>query len=196
MFAFFNRFRSAPDHSPLDVLYHAVAGLARSPGFYQTPYHVPDTLDGRFDLLAFLTGTLCLRLSQLEEGQELSQKLFDRLFGQVELNLREAGIGDLSVPKQMRRMIQVFYGRMAHYAELLQTTAPQEELVQAFNRNLYAEKNPQAAQALTQWVITQWWPVVTDFDNMAQITILADQLNRLSAELSGTEGPSHANRAA
>ncbi|HEY1096247.1 MAG TPA: ubiquinol-cytochrome C chaperone family protein [Alphaproteobacteria bacterium] len=200
MFAIFNRFRKEPHtaalSAPREVLYHGVVRLGRMPGFYQAPYNVPDTLDGRFDLLTFLIGTLCLRLSQLNDGQELSQSLFDRLFGQVELNLREAGVGDLSVPKQMRRMIQAFYGRVSHYAEILQASAPQPELAVSFNRNIYNEQDETAAQALAQWVVMQWWPVLTSFDNIQQAPLLAAQLHSLSDALSDTKGLSDANRAA
>lgn len=60
--------------SPQEVmaLYNGLVELARQPAFYQDPYQVPDTLEGRFDLLSLLVGTCCLRLSQLPDGQAVS----------------------------------------------------------------------------------------------------------------------------
>jgi hypothetical protein len=179
-------------------LYHAVALLARAPGFYKAPYQVPDTLDGRFDLLTVLLGLLCLRFSTLPEGQgqKTSQQLFDIMFHQFELNLREAGIGDLSVPKQMRRMIQSFYGRMANYTELLNTGQSHAELAEALNRNIYGGTGLAPAQALSQWVINVWQPLLLNFNSLYDISILTDNIQVLCEDLKSNWSGPHDNLAA
>ena len=110
-------------------LYQACMTESRNPVFYQD-YGVPDTLDGRFDLLSLFVALVMNRLkAEGRDGAKLSQSLFDEMFLNVELSCREMGIGDLSVPRHMKRMMAAFNGRLMAYGE--------HEVGDALRRNLF-----------------------------------------------------------
>ena len=74
---------------------------------------VPDTVNGRFDLLVLHLWMVLRRLKPIEGGAGLSQALFDRFCDDMDANLREMGVGDLTVPKRMQAFGEAFYGRAA-----------------------------------------------------------------------------------
>ena len=87
---------------------------AREPLFYRD-LDVPDTVDGRFDLLLLHLWLVLRRLRTAEGGTALSQALFDHFCDDMDANLREMGVGDLTVPKRMQAFGEAFYGRTAAY---------------------------------------------------------------------------------
>jgi cytochrome b pre-mRNA-processing protein 3 len=108
---------------------------SREPVFY-TEYKVPDSFDGRFDLLLFHIFLLVNRLTdEGKPGQDFNQALFDQTFADMDQTLREMGIGDMGVPKHMRRMMKAFNGRMHGYDEALKQG--DGALAIALRRNLY-----------------------------------------------------------
>src|SRR6185295_16973457 len=74
------------------------------------------------------------RLRAIEGGAGLSQALFDHFCSDMDANLREMGVGDLTVPKRMRKFGEAFYGRAAAYDRALQ--AGSEPLAQALGKNI------------------------------------------------------------
>lgn len=117
------------------ALYGTAVAHARDPVFY-TDMGVPDTVDGRFEML---TVHVILIVGRLSEGEEtvhpLAQALFDTMFEDMDRSLREMGVGDLSVGKHIRRMGQGFYGRAAAYETGLR--GDDAALEEAVRRNLY-----------------------------------------------------------
>lgn len=128
---------------PVDIagrLYLAVVGQARQPGLY-TGLEVPDTLDGRFELLTLHTWLVLRRLGQEgEEGRALGQAVFDLLFDDMDRSLREMGVGDLGVGKRVKAMAQAFYGRVTAYDQAL--AGAEADLADALRRNLYGTAEP------------------------------------------------------
>ncbi|MGH1398295.1 MAG: ubiquinol-cytochrome C chaperone family protein [Alphaproteobacteria bacterium] len=102
-------------------VYGVVAAHIREVAFY-TDYGVPDTFDGRFDLMVLHVCLVMqgLRQSGDERSDEFNQGLFDAVFANMDQTLREMGIGDMGVPKRMRKMMKAFNGRMHAYAESLE----------------------------------------------------------------------------
>lgn len=100
-------------HDPaVDEVYAAIVAQARQPEFY-TAAGVPDSPVGRFAMLA-LHGFLALdRLGREEGARDFSQALFDAMFGDMDRNLREMGVGDLSVGKKITNLAQYFYALAA-----------------------------------------------------------------------------------
>ncbi|MGB1548449.1 MAG: ubiquinol-cytochrome C chaperone family protein, partial [Alphaproteobacteria bacterium] len=92
------------------TLYTQIVAQARRKEFY-TAGGVPDTLDGRFEMLALHAFLVLYRLKRLD-ADELAQALFDMMFADMDENLREIGVGDLSVDKRVKRMVSAFYGRV------------------------------------------------------------------------------------
>jgi cytochrome b pre-mRNA-processing protein 3 len=140
------------DPAIVERLYLAVTSLARNPVFY-TRFQVPDTVDGRFDLLTVMLSLYLFRIQQ--NHPELAQGLFDRTFKDVERGLREAGVGDLSVPKHMKRMLAGFYGRAASYYEALEQQQA-EGMSVMLTRNLYNGDVKAPAIQMGEWVRIAW----------------------------------------
>jgi cytochrome b pre-mRNA-processing protein 3 len=96
-------------------IYNALVAQARRPEFYES-FDVPDTIDGRFDLIVLHAGLYLPRLRQVRtEGKALAQAAFDQMFANFEQNLRELGVGDMGVPRKVKGMLSAFYGRVTAY---------------------------------------------------------------------------------
>jgi len=125
------------------TLYLAVVEQARIPEFY-TDCGVPDTVDGRFDLIVLHAFLLFRRLKdEGPAGEAVSQAVFDTMMSDMDRNLREMGVGDLGVGKRIKKMAYAFYGRLKVYdRELDPATRDDAGLTEALRRNLWG-----AAQA-------------------------------------------------
>ena len=112
----FNQFRKpqVPPRGTIETIYGMIVTQAREPLFYQD-LGVPDTVNGRFDLLLMHLWLVLRRLKSVEAGSALSQQLFDHFCNDMDDNLREMGVGDLTVPKRMQAFGEAFYGRAAAY---------------------------------------------------------------------------------
>jgi cytochrome b pre-mRNA-processing protein 3 len=144
----FQLFASQPAKSTIDAVYGAIVAQARLPAFYLT-YGVPDTVEGRFDMIVLHLVLLFRRLArEPQDFRSLTQCVFDRFCRDMDHNLREMGVGDLSVPKEMRRLGEAFYGRADVYERAL---AAGEEgvpmLIAALGRNVLAEVGPPSHHA-------------------------------------------------
>lgn len=132
----FNHFRK-PRLAPagtIEAIYGMIVTQAREPIFYRD-LGVPDTVNGRFDLLLLHLWLLLRRLRSVAQGgAELSQALFDRFCEDMDDNLREMGVGDQTVPKRMRAFGEAFYGRVQAYDQATDTGA--EALAQAICKNI------------------------------------------------------------
>jgi len=134
-------FRQDSDHRTIAALYGAIVTQARSPAFY-ADFGVPDTVQGRFDLIVLHLVLLLRRLERENEtGQALGQRLFDTFCRDLDDNLREMGIGDLAVPKHMRRFGEAFYGRQAVYLAALEATDG-SDFENALARNIFQIVGP------------------------------------------------------
>ena len=127
--------RKRPEAEALD-LYDAVVAQARRPEFY-AGLGVPDTIDGRFEMIALHAFLVMRRLKgQGQAASAVSQELFDTLIADMDRSLREIGIGDLSVPKHIKNMAKGLYGRIVSYEKGL--AEPGDGLLHAaLDRNLY-----------------------------------------------------------
>src|SRR5215211_4097549 len=114
-------FRRKPMERPGFMLYTAAVAAARDPWFFGRGIGVPDTLDGRFDLVGLHVGVLIRRLHRDPDprGAEAAQAVFDAMFSDMDMNLREMGVGDLSVGKRVKRMWEAFNGRATAYARAI-----------------------------------------------------------------------------
>jgi len=131
------------------ALYTAAVAAARNP-WYFSDLAVPDTLDGRFDLVSVHVAVLirCLRHHPVP-GPALAQAVFDAMFSDMDVNLREIGVGDMVVGKRVRQMWEAFHGRALAYEAALEAK-DRAALAQAIARNVWrgAPPNDQAPQTL------------------------------------------------
>jgi cytochrome b pre-mRNA-processing protein 3 len=140
---FLNARRRDRDES-IERLYGAIVAHARSPVFYRS-LSVPDTIEGRFDLLVLHVHLLFRRLAAADEQcRAAGQAVFDRFLADMDASLRELGVGDLAVPKRMRAMGEAFYGRAAAYDAAL--ARPNDDaLAESLRRNVYANVDTAAS---------------------------------------------------
>jgi cytochrome b pre-mRNA-processing protein 3 len=146
----FHRNRQA---ATIDRVYREIVAQARHPVFYRD-FSVPDTVEGRLDMIMLHTVLLLHRAKRRGSAiAALAQAVFDRFCQDMDDNLREMGVGDLAVPKQMHRIAGAFYGRAKTYQEALEATDPQP-LVEALRRNIYADEpeSEAAARRLASYV--------------------------------------------
>ncbi len=143
----FNHFRKprAPSRGSIEAIYGVIVTQVREPLFYRD-LGVPDTVNGRFDLLVLHLWMVLRRLKPIEGGAGLSQTLFDHFCDDMDANLREMGVGDLTVPKRMRAFGEAFYGRAAAYD--LALTDGREPLAQALCKNILNGENVEKARQL------------------------------------------------
>lgn len=150
--------RRDPHGPAAERLYAAIVEQARAPAFYRE-LGVPDSLDGRFDLLALHAFLVLHRLKRdRAETAALAQRLFDTMFADMDRCLREMGAGDLGVGPRVKRMARGFYGRIAAYEAGLEappaTQGREGALEAALRRNLYgtASATPARLAAMAAYV--------------------------------------------
>jgi cytochrome b pre-mRNA-processing protein 3 len=120
-----------------------IVAQARSPEFYRG-YGVPDTVTGRFDMIVLHVVLVLRRLRGLSASANLpplGQQIFDRFCQDMDDNFREMGVGDLAVPKEMKRVAEAFYGRAAVYEAALGDDDG-SGLARALARNVYGTAEP------------------------------------------------------
>lgn len=116
--------------------YEILTEAARQPALYQA-FHVPDTVMGRFEMLSAVLILYFRRTrSSARAGQEIAQEIIDAFFEDVDHSIRELGVGDVSVPKRMKKFAGMFYGRLESYAAALDG-GDQAALAEALRRNIY-----------------------------------------------------------
>ncbi len=115
------------------ALYRAAVDAARRPAV-MLALGVPDTLDGRFELVTLHVALLLRRVQRAPALEEVGQGLVDLFVADMDQSLREMGAGDLSVGKKVKRMTSAFYGRLDAYSDGLDRGG---DLAAAAARNLY-----------------------------------------------------------
>ena len=143
----FGLFRRKPHERASFALYGAAVATARQAHFF-ADLGVPDTLDGRFDLVSLHTGLLVCRISRDPDprAKALAQAVFDAMFADMDVNLREMGVGDLAVGKRVKRMWEAFHGRAQAYDQALRA-GDMTALAEALARNVWRGTAPEAAPA-------------------------------------------------
>jgi cytochrome b pre-mRNA-processing protein 3 len=128
----------SPNQAVVDALYEQIVAAARQPRFYAR-WGVPDTPLGRFEMLSI---HMIVFLHRARGGgaalEAVAQELVDGFFTDMDHSLRELGIGDLGVPKRMKKLARMFYGRAQSYAEALEA-GDRSALATALARNVAPE---------------------------------------------------------
>jgi cytochrome b pre-mRNA-processing protein 3 len=138
-------FRRSVHDNRIHVLYGMIVAQARTGVFYRD-YGIPDTVQGRFELLVLHLVLVLRSLNRRSRaprtfggrrrGESLGQLLFDTFCRDLDANLREMGVGDMGVPRRMRRFGEEFYGRQAAYQAALDGSDP-GALENALARNIF-----------------------------------------------------------
>ena len=136
--ALLDRFRRL-DRDAAAPLYSAVVARARAPHWYLEG-GVPDTLDGRFDMVAAVLCMVLLRIETEEDGATLSTEVTERFVDDMDAQIRQIGFGDMIVGKHVGRMMGMLGGRLGAYREGVAAGDLSEPLV----RNLWRGEAPPA----------------------------------------------------
>ena len=133
----FSLFRKKNNNQAIvEQQYRALTDGARQPFFY-SDMNVPDTVMGRLEMLSAVLILYFRRTSKASTGvQQISQEIVDAFFQDVDHSIRELGVGDLSVPKRMKKLASRFFGRMESYSKAL-NDRDQAALADALKRNFH-----------------------------------------------------------
>jgi cytochrome b pre-mRNA-processing protein 3 len=147
----FKHFRNSQRASrgTIEAIYGMIVAQAREPVFYQS-LSVPDTVNGRFDMVVLHLWLVLRRLQAHGGTATIAQSLFDRFCSDMDANLREMGVGDLTVPKRMQKFGEAFYGRTAAYDSAFATGDP--AMADALARNILNDPDPSKAAGLCNYV--------------------------------------------
>ncbi len=147
-----NVFGRNPQVSTIEALYGAIVAQARAAVFY-LDHRVPDTVNGRLDMLMLHLALVFERLSQGDEqAAAVGQGLFDRFCRDMDDHLREQGVSDLKVPKEMRNLGAAFFGRHGTYLNALRT-GDRAALEAGLLRNVYLDAPDASSGRLAGYVV-------------------------------------------
>ena len=128
------------------ALYGAIVAQARNPVLF-SDIGIADTVDGRFESVVLHCVLLLRRFGRGdEEMRSTGQAVFDLFCTEMDRSLREMGVGDLAVPKRMRKIGEVFYGRSAAFDSAL-ANEDADALAASLERNIPAAEGRQLAVA-------------------------------------------------
>src|SRR3954447_26186633 len=147
----FNPFRKsrAPSRGTIETIYGMIVTQAREPSFYRF-LGVPETVNGRFDMVLLHLWMVLRQLKATTGGAEIAQALFDHFCSDMDANLREMGVGDLTVPKRMQAFGEAFYGRSAAYDTAV--GEGREQLALALSKNILDGEQIENARRLAYYV--------------------------------------------
>lgn len=141
--------KSSADKKRVERLYAATVARARAPVFF-TKLGVPDTIDGRFDLLALHAWLILDRLRDEKLGA-LSQGLTDTIFLGFDEGLRDLGTGDMGMGRRIKKLADAFYGRLQAY----DTSKDFATMAETVQRNLYRGTGDEShAQTVAHYIET------------------------------------------
>jgi cytochrome b pre-mRNA-processing protein 3 len=142
-------FKRSKADTDAERLLDAVTQASRQPTLFGEG-RIPDTLEGRFELMALNASLALIRVRHASGAEPLAQAFTDKLFRLWDAGLREDGVGDLVVPKKMRKLAGSFYGRLNAYEDALKSP---EALAGAVARNVLAADAHPFAPTLAAYAI-------------------------------------------
>lgn len=153
-------------------LYQHLVSQARTPGFYSVPYNVEDTVEGRFELILLHLFIIDFWFSGSDQHVLLRRSLQELLVTDIDRSLREMGVGDMSVGKQMKNVGAALLGRMQSYKLAFENAIddqnPETELTEIMSRNIGGIAKPAEAKPLAGYLVSQM-KAVADQDPLAWV---------------------------
>lgn len=154
MFTWLRQLLRRPAPSGVDATYITLVAQARNPFFY-LKLAVPDTLDGRFEMIVLHLFLLQHRLLDEPSAQGFAQQLSEAFFRDMDRSVRELGVADTGVGKRIKRMGTAYHGRLQAYRAAL---SDPQKLRAALARNLYgtvAEGDVRSLDAMADYIHRQ-----------------------------------------
>lgn len=158
-----------PRAGPVDALYDAVVAEARRPDWYLAG-QVPDTIDGRFDMVALILSLALIRLEDDGAAQACAD-LTERFISDMDGTLRQDGIGDQVVGKHIGRMVAALGGRLGAYRD---ARADDAAMADALRRNLW--RGAPVPEDAVDWIVGESRRVARRLDATPLAAVLAGHL--------------------
>ncbi len=117
----------------LQPLYLQLVARARQPHWY-IEGEVPDSVDGRFDVLATVLTLVLLRLESEREHAGASALVTEIFVDDMDAQMREFGMGDIVVGKRVGKLMGALGGRLGSLRTELNAEGELDGFIQ---RNLY-----------------------------------------------------------
>lgn len=148
-------FMSRRDRDAAQKLYSSIVGRARTPDLFSV-YGVDDSLDGRFDMILLHLFLVVDRLQAIgsDEALHLAQTVQEVMIDDMDRNLREMGVGDMSVGKKVKQMGEAWFGRRTAYFQALGQEDPKAAMARAFERNVFPGASGDRAARLADYALS------------------------------------------
>ena len=155
--------KSPPDpKNALGPLYSKVIAKGRELHWYEQG-QVPDTMDGRFDMIASILAILLLRMEKLPDAAQDSAYLTELFVDDMDAQMREAGIGDVVVAKDMGKIMSILGGRLGAFRGAFDDPA---RLDAAIERNIQAAENAGSVSRVhLAAMLTAYWQQLQFLDH-------------------------------
>jgi cytochrome b pre-mRNA-processing protein 3 len=159
------------DRAALTPLWHQIVGIAREPGWY-TAGGLADTVPGRFDAITLILALVMLRLERDPALVPASARLTELFVADMEGQLRESGLGDPTVGKQISKLMSALAGRIGALREGLGAADPQV-LVDAVARNASLAEGSDPAMIAAELRL-----IAGQLDGLSDADLLAGRIAR------------------
>ena len=139
---------------PTTLREYSITKSAAYAGKFMRPrFDVPDSPLGRYEMLSLHVYLFVRRIKGRSPAlKAIGQEVTDEFFRDVDHSLRELGIGDSGVPKRMKKLARMFYGRIESYDKALEAN-DHPALVAALARNIRPDSDSwSGAAALADYV--------------------------------------------
>lgn len=162
----------------VSAIFDRLTAASRHPSLYET-MGAPDTVMGRFEMIAAHMVIFFRRTGKGSPAvRDLAQEIVDAFFEDIDHSIREIGIGDMGVPKRMKKLARMFYGRYESYAKAIDDNDG-KALEAALSRNIYPPQrdgsiNPQTrdVSALADYFLAR----ASDLQSTSDEDILAGRV--------------------
>jgi len=158
------------------ILFNKIVQQARQPVFYQD-WQVPDTLDGRFDLIILHVSLVVDRLESQSQNRQVARLirfLQEVLFDNMDMSLRELGVGDMSVGKKVKVMAEAYYGRKKAYQETIRSEDMAAGFKAALTRNIYRDQQPD--EKICDLFVAYIMDQIVHLEHLADENLISGQL--------------------
>lgn len=135
------------------AIYGKIVTQARNPVFYQD-LGVADDIDGRFDMILLHLFIVDRRFEKEgDAGRKIRRQMQEALISDMDRSLREMGVGDMSVGKEVKKMGAAWFGRVKAYSSAILADAPKPDLEAAIRKNIYKGDETPHAEKLADYTL-------------------------------------------
>lgn len=160
-----------PEPNPATALWSAVVDRARLPDWYRD-FGVPDTIDGRFAMVATVSALAILRLERGgDEARRRSVALTECFVADMDSEMRQLGVGDPVIAKKVGKLVGSLGARVGRWREAVAGTGNWSE---ATRTSIYRDE-PVAGDvmALAEQRLRHFWAAL---DHAEDATLLGGRL--------------------